>query len=513
MRYHRITSIYLTALLFVVLLTSCGDNRAGRLRYEAERALHLAEKHLKDTRIKPELVDAQTLKAITGRFGQVVEFCYQALDSIDGEASPVECRELQHLLFQSSTRLSQLFYSRRRFDTCIAILNRLSQQVQLDALQRLTAHLNLGQALQASGSWDSALVVYNGVLETFYPPVDDSGEVILSLFNLPAHIFRVVDMVGDSAAVAGKFAEAERYYLDLVAGFPDTRLAAAARASLARLYDDTGQWEKELAQLAAVLDRATRGSPVSSVNRTLSTGPTLSPGLAIQIRIADIYGAKIRDLDRALKLYDEILGDLGESDSLARPPLLFKISLVKMEQGDYAQARRMLVDLKGDYPHFFAATPMVQYAIARSFELEGNWSRAEIEYAFLIENYPGSDEAMSTYLYIADRFEKQGRRQESERWYREAEQYFDELAAVGAETGAEAKALTYKADLYRQKNDWNRSAETLLELHDKYPHSEPGRRALLRASAIYRKKLDDVAAADSLIAVLKASVADMEQGW
>ena len=486
------------AFLSAALLLSCSDNSAVRLRYEAEKALHAAQKHLKDAGVKPELVDSQTLKAITDQFGQVVEFCYQALDSIDDQTSPVEHREVQHLVFESSTSLSQLFYTHQRFDTCTVILNRLLNTVHLDSHQLVATYVNLGQALQASGSWDSALAVYNGAVERFYPPVDDSGEVILDLFNLPAHIFRVVNLIGDSLAAAGRFSEAEQYYNRLISGYPGTKLAVAARANLARLYDDTKQWDKELAQLSAVLDSASQSNPGSPAS------------LAVQIRIADLYGAKIKDLSHALKLYDKILDELDVADTLIRPLVLFKAAMVTMEQEKYSRARKMLVDLKEDYPRFFAVTPMAQYGIARSFELENNWPRAEAEYTYLIENYRGSDEAMSTYLHIADLFEEQGRKREAARWYAEAEQYFDEVAALGAGTVAEAKALAYKADLYRQKRDWNHSARILLELFDKYPQSEPGHRALLKASAIYRKELGDKTTADSLIAVLRATVTEVE---
>lgn len=494
MECRRIASIC-GVTLSVVILLSCADNMAVRLRYEAEKKLHQAEKLLADARIKPELADPHTMRAVADRFGEVVEFCYQVLDSVNSQSYPVEHREVQHLAFRSSSRLSQLFFSYKRFDTCAAILNRLLGRVQLDEPELLTTYVNLGQALQATGLWDSALVIYDNALERFYPPVDGSGEVILALFNIPAHIFRVVNMIGDSAEVADMFHKAHEYYSGLAADFPDTRLAPAAHANLARLYDDTGQWEKEIAELSAMTDTASRSN------------------LTIQLRIADIYGTRTKDLNRALKLYNEILDGLENSDTLARPQVFFKISMVKMEQGRYAQAREILVDLKKDYPQFYTATPMAQYAIARSFELEGNWSRAEVEYNYLIENYRGSDEAMSTFMYIADLFEKQGRKRESERWFKEAEQHFDEMAAIGTGTVVEAKALAYKADLYQQKNDWNRSAEILLSLFDKYPDSEVGRQALLKASAIYRKKLHDRAAADSLIEVLKATGTQIEQGW
>ena len=136
-----------------------------------------------------------------------------------------------------------------------------------------------------------------------------------------------------------------------------------------------------------------------------------------------------------------------------------------------------------------------------------------MEYNFLIENYRSSDEAMSTLLYLTEYFDRQGRPQEAQRWFQQAERYFEEMAAIGAGTIVEAKALRFKADLYQQKNEWGKAAEILLGLFDKYPHAEIGRQALLKASAMYRQKLNDRAAADSLIEVLKAVIVQVEPGW
>lgn len=494
MEYRRIASIC-GVVLSVVVLVSCADNKAVRLRYEAEKKFHQAQKLLTDARIKPELTDPLTMKGIATTFGEVLEFCYQTLDSIDATSSPVEHREVQHLIFQSSSRLSQLFFSYKRYDTCAAILNRLLDRVQLDEPLLLTSYINLGQALQSNGAWDSALAVYDNALQRYYPPIDDSGKVMLPLFNIPRHIFGVVNMIGDSAEAADQFTQAEQYYRRLSDSFPDTRLATASHANLARLYNDTRRWEDEIAELSALVD-------------------TASPrNLAVELRIADTYGTKIKNLDHALKLYNEILDSLKKTDTLTRSLVFFKICMVKMEQGEYAQAREILVDLKEDCPRFYAARPMAQYAMARSFELEGNWKRAEIEYKYLIENYRSSDEAMATYMYLADLFEKQGRHQESEKWFKEAEQHFDEIATFGEGTIVEARALTYKADLYRQNKDFDRSAKTLLKLFDKYPDSKVGRQALLKASAMYRKYLHNEAAADSLIEVLKATVTHIEEEW
>ncbi len=507
-RRQNFSSIVIVTLSLILVLSSCGrENKAVRLRYQAEKALHDAEKFLETTQIKPELVDRHTLKEIADRFGQVADFCYAALDSIDEHSHPYEYREVQHLVFQASSRLSQLYYSQKRYDTCQVILKRLLENTHLDKLNLLTTEINYGQALQASGAWDSALAVYTKALEEFYPPVDDSGQVIFSLFNLPSHIFQVVNMVGDSTERARKFQDAEQYYLRLINDFPGSRVSAAARASLARLYDDTEQWEKEIVQLKAVLD-STETVPPEGVG---SSKLPIPAHLIIKMRIADIYGAKLKKLDTALQIYADIEQEVAPTDTVALPLVRFKTAMIKMEQKEYPQARKILVDLKRDFPRFYARTPMAQYALARSFELEGNWSRAETEYTLLIENYRGSEEAMSTYLHIADRYARLGRDKVANRWYTEAEQYFDEIAALNSGTITEAKALSYKADLYRQRGNWERAAQILTELFNRFPQTEPGRRALLRAATIYRSKLNKPKTADSLIEILRASITDVEE--
>jgi tetratricopeptide (TPR) repeat protein len=494
---YRKTVVFVAVTGFIALLVSCSTNEAIQFRYEAEKRFYQAEKLLSNTRIKPELINPQDMRAIATRFGEALEFCYQALERIDSSSHPVEYREVQYVAYGASSRLAQLFFSFKRHDTCITVLNRLLDKVQLDDPQLLMTYLNLGQALQAAGLWDSALTIYDYALERFYPPLDDSGVVVRSLFNMPVELFRVVNMVGDSAQADERYQKALAYYGRFITEYPDEPVADAAHANLARLYDETGQWEKEIGELTTLL----KSDMPERRKRN------------IELKIADIYAAKLKEFQQALQRYNEILERLDPADTVMRPLVYFKISMVKMDQGEYSQARQILVDLKEDYPSFYASTPMAQYAKARSFELEGKWNRAEVEYNYLIENYRGSDEAMSALLYMPEYLEEHGRRQEAERWYQQAEQYLDEIAAVSAGTLVEAKALAYKADLYGKKGEWNRSAEILLSLFDRYPDSEVGQRALLKASALYRRELNDQAAADSLIEVLKATIAHIEESW
>ncbi|MFH2048228.1 MAG: tetratricopeptide repeat protein, partial [bacterium] len=198
-------------------------------------------------------------------------------------------------------------------------------------------------------------------------------------------------------------------------------------------------------------------------------------------------------------------------DTLFIPVVYFKKAMVRMEMKEYSEARQILFDIKENFRSYFAGNPKAQYAIARSFELENNWKRAEVEYNYLIENYRGSDEAMASFLYVAKYLKDAGRVDESKRWYEDAEKYYNQIAASGEGTLNEAMAKVYLADLFQNQEKWDKSAEILIQIFDKYPQSEPGRKAILKASAIYRSKLNSEVKADSLIEVFKASIADIQE--
>ena len=494
MNNKKITA-FLTFSLIVIMLGSCTDNKAVRLRYEVEKLYYQAIKQVDDGLggVRPDR--PERLKAAASRFGDVWEFSLNALDSIDSETYPVEHREVEYLAFRAANRLSQLHFSVRHYDTCVVILNRLLVAVPLSNSPLITTMLNLGQALQASGSWDSALVIYDSAIGRFYPPIDDAGQVIHSLLGLPLHIFRVVNVIGDTTSERERFDVAEQYYRNLINQSSLSQVVVPSRISLARLYESSGRWKQVIEELSPLAD--------TTEDNYLDT----------RIRIADVYATGLKELSHAQSMYEEILDEIESSDTLLRPQVLFKLGIMMLDQNKFADTREILVDIKRNYPSFYAANPLIQLNMARTFDLSGNWSRAETEYKFLIEKYRESYEAMSSFLYLANRLEEQGRIDESDKWRRDAERFYDRMAVRGAGTMMEAKALVHKAELFNQKGDWETSAEVLTELFEKFSKSKHGQKAALKAAAIYRTKLNDPDRADTLMEKLKSSLVQINSDW
>lgn len=467
-------------------LWGCSDSPAVRLRYQAEKLYYDAEKAAEGANLSGTLADPAVARSLRDQYGAVVEYCFAALDTVTPAKYPQENRELSGIAYQSTTRLSQMYYSARRFDTLATLLGRLMEKATLRRSEQATNLYNYGRALQVGGRWDSAMSVFSTAIERFSPPVNDSGHVLLLIFNLPIRIHKAYFDGRDQTNQPLWFARAEAYYQkwsEATSG--PTELSMTSLGNLARLYEDAEMWERSAATLSRMRD---------------STGAV---AVVPRLHIADLYAEKLNRPDEAIAMYRELGAVLIGPDTMSRPGLLVKEAVAHMGKKDYARAREILTDISSRWPRFFAASPKAQYYKARCFELENNWNRAETEYRFLIDHYAGSEEALATYLYLAKKASDDGRKAEAELWYDRAEKTYKSQATQRVGTNEEAIALYFQAELYRVKQEWAASAKTLALVFAKFPQSVPGQRAAIMAAEVYRDKLNDSRTADSLMMALQ----------
>jgi tetratricopeptide (TPR) repeat protein len=483
----RRTQCALTAILGVVILfCGCTDNTAVRLRYQAEKQFYHAEKAAQAASFRGESVDPAVARNIRDQFGDVANLCLANLDIVTREKYPQENRQLSAIAYQSTTRLAQMYLAVRRFDTLAVLISQLLDRATLSRSELATTYYNYGRALQLGGKWDSSLVTYSTALAKFRPPVDDSGHVLFLVFNLPLRIHKAFRGSRDEAGRADWFMRAEAYYREWSKSTAHpTELSMTSLGNLGRLYEDAEMWDRAAATLLTMQD---------------STGATAA---APKLHVADLYVERLNRPDDAIAIYRELDGMLVGRDTLSRPALLQKQALACMNKKDYTQAREILTDIGKRWPAFFAVSSAAQYNKARCFEMENNWNRAETEYRFLIDHYPTSEEALSTYLYLAQKATDGGRSLEADQWYERAEKTYSSLVAKNPGSTLEAMALYFKADMHRQKKNWPAAAEALVSVFSRFPLTEPGQRAAVMAAEVYRDKLNDNRKADSLIIALQ----------
>lgn len=480
--------ILCTCLSALLVIAGCADNEALEYRYTAEKMFHNANRMARDAGIKSELNAPDAEARIRDAYGSTLTYCYDALTHVDSAANPDEYLELSSLAYHSTIRLSQFLYSEKGFDSCIALYGRLRDLTGLTPYQTMFASLNLGQVMQAKGRWEEAVTIYTDAYNGYYPPIAPNGDVEFKLFNLPMHIFQIYNRVGDTTEAYTTYLQAEAYYRDLINDFPSSDVAVAARSSLASLYDQAGRHDDAIAQLNALTDSA----GVVSVSA--------------QLQVADIRTRRLQQFREALGIYDRLWSEVSGRDTTYRPVILYQRALTLLELKRYGEAREVLIQLSDLYPRYYNSMPTAQLVKARSFELEGNWQRAETEFRYLMENFEGSDEAMSTYLHLEQHYAKQRLSAEANRWYERGIENYDKLTAQPGSVAA--RALMYKAEMYRQRKMWSEAAAALEQLYGRFPDTRVGRSALITASEIYRQRLRKPDVADSLIEAYKRTMVD-----
>jgi len=492
-KHTDVTRCILVALALLALTTvACSDNPALKVRYQAEKLYEQTERQLAELQIRPDLADASLKQSIADSYGEVFEICLGGLKAVDSARYPVETREMSTLAHQAASRLTQMYYTIDHYDTCVTILNRLLSEVSLYDSDLMVTYVNLGQCLQAAGRWDSALTVYDNAVDRFYPPTSGT-QIVGRLFNLPAHVLRVITSINDTASFNQRFPWARDYYQGLIDEYPGTIIVVPSHSNLSQVYQMKADWPKAIEHLTLMVD---------------SAGHTLKRA---RLEIADIYARELRQFATAVRLYDSLMSDLQPADSNYVPVIKLKKAGAKMDQGRFAEARELLVDVRDNHRRHFTSSPLAQYTLARSFELEGSFNRALAEYKVLLEKYRESDEALSTYLYLAKEFQKQGRHDEAARWYEDAELVYDEMIARRSGTVDETRARLFKSDLFGQQGRWQEAADILTRVYDSYPKATIGQRAIVNAIRIYDQKLSRPAVADSLREALRQSLARAER--
>ena len=482
----------IVALLLGMAFQGCYDNSAIRIRYNLEKQLFEIEKAAREVHASYGYSTADAFAGVRFAYRDLVKDCYLGLESIEAVSYPTEYNEVEDLTFRSTSRLSQYLFTARDYDACQDVISHVLESIRLDGVELMITHYNLGRALQAGGNWDSATAVYDTAVSRFYPPLSDDGAIVFKLFNLPLHLYQVALRIGNNTEASRRFDLAENYYRWVSTDFPNSDLFIASNTNLARMYEQAERYLDAIEQLGRMVD---------------SNGAIT---LTAHLRIADLYAFRLNEQDRALQIYKLVEQDLPDNNDSLAPTILLKQGLVYLHKREYSKARRLLVQLSRNYPDFYFETPSAQLAKAQTFDREGNWGRAESEYRYLIENYGGSDEAMSTYLYLARHFDQQGRRREAEAWYQRAQKHYAAVAQRRIFTEDEAKALSYQAELYRQRNDWLSAAEILITIFEKFPNSPIGHRALLTAARVYAAEPGERSKADSLMQALRNALTEVD---
>lgn len=478
--------VFAVAMTAVIILLSCAEENSRKIVFDAEKMFHQAEQTYQKATIKPELITKATLEPVMRKYREVLRYCWENIDSLPKEKYPEDRNNLESIAYVSSSKLSRIYTSQGMYDSSITILQELLSNTGLTGKSLLNARADLAGSLQMSGDWIGALGMYRSLLDTFYPPVDNNGDIIYKVLNLPLRLIKTNELLDYPEEAEKEMASAEKYYQRLISEWPNSELANSSRSNLAALLADQQRWDDAINVLSSITDSAGQLD------------------LWAAVRMAEVQTEGKKQPGHAVAIYDDLIA--RETDSTKLAGLYTRLGKTYFTMNRFAECRETMTHIKNNFKQYYMQDPAPQKYIAMSLEREGNWDRAENEFLWLITNFSQTEEAFTAYLDIVEHFEKEGNNRMKETWLNRAEEFYNEMASRNAGTSIEASALSFKAEVAKRRGDWKKAAELLEVLYRKFPSTDVGRRALSRAAAVYREKLDNIPRADSLLKLLMPDI-------
>ena len=110
-----------------------------------------------------------------------------------------------------------------------------------------------------------------------------------------------------------------------------------------------------------------------------------------------------------------------------------------------------------------------QLTLASTYELQGHWDRAIVEYRWVKEKYPATPQGLYIPLYIADYYQKHGEKQLVENSLNEAIKQYRELVKKYPKTVLAGMAQEYIIYCLSAQKNWVSAAEAANSLKRIYP--------------------------------------------
>ncbi|UCD18355.1 MAG: tetratricopeptide repeat protein [Candidatus Zixiibacteriota bacterium] len=480
---NKVRQLAIAAGIALALVSGCATEKGKHYRYTAERLFHRADQMHKKAAIRAAAGDSRILAEVKDAYRKTIDYCWQYIDSLSRDKNPEERLEFETVAFLAVERLVGIHFAERKYDSAQLILSQLLTFTRLEGVQLLRSQLHLARSHQLAGNQAEAIAIYHRLLDIFYPPVDDKNQVIFDVLNLPLEIIAVNRTVQNEEIVARESESAKSYYKRIIGEWPNTTLATAARGIIARILTDEEDYQAAIENLRQIRD---------------STGQT---DREARLVIAELTGSGLGDYQSAILMYDELLAQT--TDTMVLPDIYLRKGIALYQAKYYQECREVMKLIKNNYESFFIQNPAPQNYLGMAFEKEGNWERAETEYLRVIDGYPTTEAAFNTYLVIAQHYTDTNNDQIAELWYRRAEEFYQKMAATYAGTTVEPSAIAFTAEIARRKQQWQKAADILIGLYERFPGTEVGQKAMVNAAGVYRNRLNDEITANSLLERLR----------
>jgi TolA-binding protein len=464
------------SFLVSLFLFGCGQKSDTAIRFEMEKMMSKADRLRRELSMKGASLSEDDLYTLVEAYRAISLKTAAPQDSLEVAAASDAEKETWALASLANTRIGVLYLDHKIYDEAIhhfeiVINNPATSDLQKNAVMNYMAVTKekAKQFLEAAAFYDSLASGYRKIAVPETPNLDALGA--------PFKAAEMWLLAGDRRGFNERMDRARAYYRSLIREFPDSPLESAAIGKLAASYIRQSRFAEAVEVLESTRDE--------------DTG-LLSP--TILMRIADIYMNNLRDFAKAGQTYREFISYYPSEGQIGSAYLGLGLSLFQRRK--FTESRETVGNIE-KLPRVDQKTVLeANYLIALCYDNEGKWELSKGHLDYIQGSFPGTDKAFEAALYIANRYRSKGQTELARRAYDDAEEYISRYAdQAGANSASVSRAMGYLVRCYIDQEDYDRAAQTLMQLYQSFPQLPEGRLAPLKLADLYENAIFDTAKA------------------
>ncbi len=468
--------VYILILpLICLFLAACSTHEEVGERYRLEKLLWKAQLHEREINIAFLQASQRGLILATEAFTQVLAddpLTNPRAAGWDGDV----VRDIERIQIVSKIALANLYFLGEQYYDAGEYYNRTLRRPDLGFGNKLDIRLNLARTMYLAGETDSlrshCAVLFEQInnSELFWSGGIRLKEVFL---QVPVFLVRFFNDSGDEKRTRELGELAEQFYQRIAYTWPDSSVAADARAAQIKLYLVLEDWRDAIKTIDELIAQTQVGGQHD--NLLLLKGEILAYGLD------DVRGGKV------------IFGDIirrypGVSSAHMAT---YNLAVIGLKEGRFAEAEKILNDLETDARQDTEITARAMLTLALHLEQTRRWDEALPLIRRVIQLYPHTDAAIEAPLIVTAHYVAEDDEALATRSLQRATEFY--LSLISRQSSYSGNRLFLEDVLIRNFLMMGRAEEVASLLEEKAIEWDEASTAaaLLKAADIYVEIIDN----------------------
>lgn len=308
---------------------------------------------------------------------------------------------------------------------------------------------------------DKAISEYQILIDDF-GTIEDPSQPSLNVLSLPLKVARLERSGSNGVNGNDGYQEALAYYSNIVATHPGSPAAFVASFHLASIHGDQQQWRKE----------------IRTLTRLVKDYPDRPEIPQILLSVGNIYLDGLNNHNESDRIFTRLLQKYPEHQITGY--VHFAKSRVLIARRRLEEARKLLSWIIENFGSDQNLCSACQLTMARTYEDQGNWERALVEYRWVQEKYPTTPQGLFVPTYIAQKYQQQGDMNLATPAFQDAISHYSNLIKKFPRTVLAGMAQEYIIYCHSAQENWEQALTAASNLE----HILPGTRSRMKSTLV-----------------------------